>query len=163
MNQRTSEAEMTVADDAATKLIERYLAIVEHDDYQQFGELLTDDCTFTLMPTGHTWSGRDDVMSFVMAAGTRRTHDSQSKVIITNWFTNNEYLVVEYEHGALVKGVRLNVDGYCLVFHMRDGRFDSIREYINPSNAAISVLSTLVLRALPLLTRWTTRDQGPPD
>lgn len=46
---------MTRADGAAAALIERYLAIVENDDYGRFGELLTDDCTFTLMPIGHTW------------------------------------------------------------------------------------------------------------
>lgn len=150
---------MTAADGA--NLIERYLAIVENDDYEQFGELLTDDCTFALMPIGRTWSGRDDVMSVVLAAGSSRTHDSQSKVNITNWFTNNEYLVVEYEHGAVVSGVRLKIDGYCWVFHIRDGRFDSIREYINPSNAATSILMSLVLRALPLLARWKARKQRP--
>jgi ketosteroid isomerase-like protein len=152
---------MTAADGATTNLIERYLAIVENDDYQQFGELLTDDCTFTLMPIGRTWSGRDDVMSVVLAAGSSRAHDSQSKVNITNWFTDNEYLVVEYEHGAVVSGVRLKIDGYCWVFHIQDGRFDSIREYINPSNAATSILMSLVLRALPLLARWKARKQRP--
>jgi len=152
---------MTAADGATINLIERYLAIVENDDYEQFGELLTDDCTFTLMPIGRTWNGRDDVMSVVLAAGSSRTHDSQSKVNITNWFTDNEYLVVEYEHGAVVSGVRLKIDGYCWVFHIRGGRFDSIREYINPSNAATSILMSLVLRGLPLLARWKARKQRP--
>jgi hypothetical protein len=84
MGTELNEAEMTRADGAAA-LIERYLAIVENDDYEGFGELLTDDCTFTLMPISRTWSGRDDVMSAVMAAGSSRTHDSRSKVNITNW------------------------------------------------------------------------------
>lgn len=148
---------MTETDHAVTSLIERYLAIVADDDYERFGELLTEDCAFTLMPIGHTWTGRDNVMSAVMAAGSRRTHDSQSKVNITNWFTNNEYLVVEYEHGALVGGVRVRIDGYCWVFHIRDGRFDSMREYINPSSAGTSILLSLVLRAYPLLARWRAR------
>jgi hypothetical protein len=80
---------MTETDDAVPKLIERYLDIVANDDYERFGELLTHDCTFTLMPIGRTWRGREDVMSAVMAAGSSRTHDCQSKVNITNWFTNN--------------------------------------------------------------------------
>src|ERR1700738_3182720 len=101
---------MTETDDAVPKLIERYLDIVANDDYERFGELLTNDCTFTLMPIGRTWRGRADVMSAVMAAGSSRTHDSQSKVNITNWFTNNEYLVVEYEHAAVVSGIRLKID-----------------------------------------------------
>jgi hypothetical protein len=106
---------MTETDGAVTNLIERYSTIVADDDYERFGELLTEDCSLTLMPIGHTWTGRDNVMSAVMAAGSRRTHDSQSKVKVTNWFASNEYLVVEYEHGALVGGVRVNIDGYCWV------------------------------------------------
>jgi uncharacterized protein (TIGR02246 family) len=150
---------MTETDGAVTNLIERYLTIVADDDYERFGELLTDDCSFTLMPIGHTWTGRDDVMSAVMAAGSRRTHDSQSKVKVTNWFANNEYLVVEYQHGALVCGVRVNIDGYCWVFHIRDGRFDSMREYINPSRAGTSMLLNLVLRAYP---SWRGGERGAP-
>jgi ketosteroid isomerase-like protein len=149
---------VTEADGVVTnRLIQRYLAIVATDDYEQFGELLTDDCRFTLMPIGHTWRGRNNVMSAVMAAGNRRTHDSRSKVNITNWFTNNEYLVVEYEHAARVRGIPVKIDGYCWVFHIRDGRFDSMREYINPSNAGMSILLSLVLRAYPLLARRRAR------
>jgi uncharacterized protein (TIGR02246 family) len=142
-----------------TNLIERYLAIVANDDYERFAELLTDDCSFTLMPIGHTWRGSDDVMSAVMAAGRSRTHDSRSKVNITNWFTNDEYLVVEYKQSALVGGVRVKIDGYCWVFHIRDGRFDSMREYINPSNPATGILLSLALRTYPLLARWRARAQ----
>src|ERR1700745_1616782 len=132
---------MTETDGAVTNLIERYLTIVADDDYERFGELLTEDCSLTLMPIGHTWTGRDNVMSAVMAAGSRRPHGSQSKVKVTNWFANNEYLVVEYEHGALVGGVRVNIHGYCWVFHVRDG--DSRREYIDRSGAGTSLLFNL--------------------
>jgi uncharacterized protein (TIGR02246 family) len=148
---------VTDSDGAVRSLIERYLAIVADDDYERFGELLTDDCSFTLMPIGHTWYGRDDVMSAVTAAGRSRTHDSRSRVDVTNWFTNDEYLVVEYEHGALVGGMRVKIDGYCWVFHIRDGRFDSMREYINPSNPITSILLSVVLRAYPFLARRRAR------
>jgi ketosteroid isomerase-like protein len=150
-------AEVTKTAGVVTNLIERYLAIVANDDYERFGELLTDDCSFTLMPIGHTWRGHDNVMSAVVAAGRSRTHDSRSKVDITNWFTNDEYLVVEYEHTALVGGVRVKIDGYCWVFHIRDGRFDSMREYINPSNPVTSILLSLVLRAYPFRARRKAR------
>jgi len=154
---RLREADVTDTDGAATNLIERYLAIVADDDYERFGELLTDDCSFTLMPIGHTWSGRDNVMNAVMAAGRSRTHDRRCGVNVTNWFTDGEYLVVEYEHGALVGGIRVKIDGYCWVFHIRHGRFDSMREYINPSNPATSVLLSFVLRAYPFLAQWRAR------
>ena len=41
--------------------------------------------------------------------------------------------------------------------HIRDGRFDSMREYINPSGAGMSMLLGLVLRTYPLLARWRAR------
>ncbi len=148
---------MTDTDGTVTNLIEQYLTIVADDDYQRFGELLTDDCSFTLMPIGHTWTGRENVMSAVMAAGSRRRHDSQSNLKVTNWFSNNEYFVVEYEHGALVAGLRVRIDGYCWIFHIRDGRFDSMREYINPSGAGMSMLLSLVLRVYLLLARLRAR------
>lgn len=50
-----------------------------------------------------------------------------------------------------------SIDGYCLVFHMRDGRFDQIREYINPSGLAIGLLTTYVLRVLPLAAKIQAR------
>jgi hypothetical protein len=43
------------------------------------------------------------------------------------------------------------IDGYCLVFHIRDGKFDAIREYINPSNLVTSLLVVLLLRLLPVI------------
>jgi hypothetical protein len=43
------------------------------------------------------------------------------------------------------------IDGYCLVFHIRDGKFDVIREYINPSNLVTSLLVVLLLRLLPVI------------
>ena len=86
------------------------------------------------------------------------TEACRRKVDITTWFTNDEHLVVEYEHAALVGGVRVKIDGYCSVFHIRDARFDSKRRsYINPSNPATSILLSLVLRAYPFLARWRAR------
>jgi ketosteroid isomerase-like protein len=144
------------------RLIEEYFAIVESDAYDRFGEIITDDCTFALMPIGHTFKGREDVMGFVRSAGGARKHDRRSRVRITNWFTTDEHLCVEYEHELIINVLRYRtkIDGYCLVFHMRDGRFDQIREYINPSGMAMSFLTTYVLRMLPLAARIEARRPG---
>ena len=137
------------------RLIDEYFEIVESDAYDRFGEIVTDDCTFALMPIGHTFTGREDVMRFVRLAGGARRHDRRSHVRITDWFTDGEYLCVEYRHELIIKVLRYRteIDGYCLVFHMQDGRFDQIREYINPSGMAMSLLTTYVLRILPLAAR----------
>ena len=44
------------------QLIHAYLKIVATGNYENFGTLLTDDCTFSLMPSGHTFKGRKDIM-----------------------------------------------------------------------------------------------------
>jgi len=143
-------------------LIQAYLQIVATDDYQNFGTLLTDDCTFSLMPIGYTFRGREEVMAFAETAGNRRRHDDQSKVVISQWFTDGDSLCVEYEHSFMMKAlhVRSKIDGYCLVFHMRDGKFDAVREYINPSRLTWVFFTVIVLRLFPLIARWKARRRG---
>jgi ketosteroid isomerase-like protein len=148
-----------VADDTGQSpsgdLIQRYLHIVQTDDYAGFGELLTDDCTLTLMPSGRTFIGRDQVMGFTELAGNSRTHDQRASVTIKNWFTDGRYLCVEYNHQAVIKrlGFRIKIDGYCWIFHIRDGRFDEMREYINPSRLSMGLLLPIVLKAVAFRTR----------
>lgn len=139
------------------ELIDEYLRIVAADDYPAFGALLTDDCRFTLMPSGRTWTGRDRVMRFVAAAGRSRSHDERSHVTVTNWFSDGEHLAVEYEHRAIVLGRRLKIDGYCWVFHIREARFDEVREYLNPSGLVLGLVMPILLRLAPLLLRRTPR------
>ncbi len=143
-------------------LIQRYLKIVATDDYADFGSLLTDDCTFSLMPIGHTVTGRQEIMAFVEMAGGSRNHDERSQVVVNNWFTDGRYLCMEYEHTAIVKALhlRIKIDGYCWVFRIREGKFDAIREYINPSHLFMSLLLAIMLRFLPItLRRNAQRDQ----
>jgi hypothetical protein len=53
------------------------------------------------------------------------------------------------------------IDGYCLVFHMRDGKFDVIRENINPSNVVTGLLLALLPRLLPLAVQRRHRKVRP--
>jgi len=140
---------------ANEQLIDAYFRMVKEDDYARVGSILTDDATWTIVPIGHTWTGRRAIESMAMAAGRSRRHDERSHVEIKNWFTDGEHLCVEYTHRLIVGGLglRLTVDGYCLVFYMRDGRFDAIREYINPPNTAGGLMMYVLLPLLPHLSR----------
>jgi hypothetical protein len=136
-------------------LIDTYFRIVATDTYERFSDIITDDCTFSLMPIGYTFKGKKDVMRFVTTAGGARRHDKESKITITNWFATGEHFCVEYEHSFIVDllNSRMTIDGYCLVVHIVDGKFDAFREYINPSRISISVLTTYILRMLPFASR----------
>ena len=136
------------------QLIQAYFHMVEEDDYAGVGSILTEDATWTIVPIGYTWTGRRAVESMAMAAGRSRRHDERSHVEITNWFTDGEQLCVEYRHKVIIGGLglRVAIDGYCLIFHIRDGRFDAIREYISPSNKAVGLLLYVLLPLLPYLS-----------
>jgi ketosteroid isomerase-like protein len=137
------------------QLVQAYFRMVEQDDYAGVGSILTDDATWTIMPIGYTWTGRRAIESMAVAAGRSRRHDERSHIEIKNWFTAGEHLCVEYTHKAIVPRprLRLTVDGYCLVFHMRDGRFDAIREYINPPNILVGLMMYVLLPLLPYMSR----------
>jgi uncharacterized protein (TIGR02246 family) len=140
---------------ANEQLIQAYFRMVQEDDYAGVGSILTEDATWTIMPIGHTWTGRRAIESMAVAAGRTRRHDERSHVEIKNCFTDGEHVCVEYAHKLIVRGLglRLTADGYCLVFHMRDGRFDAIREYINPPNIAAGLMMYTLLPLLPYMSR----------
>ena len=147
---------------ANEQLIQAYFRMVEEDDYAAVGSILTEDATWTIVPIGYTWSGRRAIESMALAAGRKRRHDERSHVEIKNWFTDGEHLCVEYKHKLIVGGLRLRltIDGYCFVFHMRDGRFDTVREYINPPNIAVGLIMHVLLSVLPRLSRRTLALRG---
>ena len=144
-----------MASNKTEQLIQAYFRMVEEDDYAGVGSVLTEDATWTVVPIGYTWTGRRAVESMAAAAGRTRRHDERSHVEITNWFTDGEQLCVEYKHKLILGrlGLRVTIDGYCFIFHMRDGRFDAIREYINPPNFAVGLLMYSLLPLLPYLSR----------
>src|ERR1700694_4803918 len=138
------------------QLIQAYFRMVEEeDDCAAVGSILTEDATWTIVPIGHTWTGRRAIESMAVAAGSKRRHDQRSHIEIKNWFTDGEHVCVEYTHKLIVRGLgwRLTADGYCLVFHMRDGRFDAIREYISPPIIAAGLAMYTLLPLLPHLSR----------
>ncbi len=140
---------------ANEQLIEAYFRMVKEDDYAGVGSIVTDDATWTIMPIGYTWTGRRAIESMAVAAGRSRRHDQRSHIEIKNWFTDGEHVCVEYKHKLIVRGLglRLTADGYCLVFHVRDGRFDAIREYINPPHITAGLMLYALLPLLPYLSR----------
>jgi ketosteroid isomerase-like protein len=137
--------------EANEALIEQYRQIVDTDDIDRFATLITDDCVWTLHPTGYTLRGSAQVMAFAKLASGARTHDHTHKVHITNLFTDGENLCVEYVHGFVLSGLRLKGSiNICLVFHMRNGKFDQVNEYIDTGRSAW--LTFFAVAGLKLLT-----------
>jgi len=141
-----------VLSQANERLIHEYLDVAAHDseNLERTMELMTDDCVWVMEPTGDTYCGSEELRAFVAGAMSSRTHSGQYGIQITNWFTDGEHLCVEYTHGAILTGtgvkIKKDVLRYCITFHMRDGKFDWVHEYINATTFLTRLLIPLLLR-----------------
>ena len=87
---------------ANAALIQEYLRIAAvTDDMDRFGQLLTEDCVWVMMPTGYAFRGFEQVSTLAKTAGGTRTHDAAHRVTILNWFAEGDDFCVEYQHGPL--------------------------------------------------------------
>ncbi len=92
-----------------------------------------------------------------------RRHDrGEYRMEITNWFANDENLCVEYTHGAILTGkftagfrgkVKAGVSRFCITYHIRDGKFDRVHEYINSTSWWLNGLVPLALANLHRLAK----------
>jgi ketosteroid isomerase-like protein len=144
---------------ANAALIQDYLRIATvADDMDRFAQLITDDCVWVLMPTGHTFRGLEHVALLAKTAGGTRPHDAAHRVTVLNWFADGDDFCVEYRHGAVIK--RLRIRGsitICLVCHMREGKFDRIHEYIHAHGVLFKLVMLIGLRVLPLVVAARAR------
>lgn len=143
-------------------LIQEYLDIVEHDseNLARTLGLLTDDCAWEMEPTGDTYRGKQEIEAFVNVAMSGRIHAGQYSIQITNWFTNGEQLCIEYTHGGISTGVysaglkvkfKQGVARYCITFHLRDGKFDRVHEYIQGTTFLANLAMPLALKRMKRL------------
>lgn len=140
-------------------LVKELLDIMANDseNLERTLKCLTNDCVWVMEPGGTEYHGIDEIKAMVAIAMSGRTHDSKRRIEITNWFANNENLCVEYTHGALLTGkytagfrgrLKTGVSRYCSTYHIRDGKFDRVHEYINATSWSLNGLMPLALAYL---------------
>jgi len=134
-------------------LIREYLDIAENDskNIERFASLLSDECTWALMPPGIIIEGGDSVKKFCGYAMGARKHKGKIKAKINNWFADEDKLCVEYFHAAIITIFQITViENVCLVCKMKNGQFTAINEYIDTSG---SKLIWIGLKIMPLIAR----------
>jgi SnoaL-like domain len=163
--------------EANQALIHEYLDIVEHDseNLERTMRLFAEDILFELEPTGDVYRGKPAMQAFVEVAMSGRTHSGQYTIQITNWFTDGEQLCIEYTHGGILTGVysaglqasfKQGLVRYCITYHMCDGKFDRMHEFIQAttflSNLAMPFMLKRIKRlADKQLAQITQADQRP--
>ena len=135
------------------KLIQEYLDIAEHasENLERFSKLLSDDCVWYITPPGLSIRGKEQVRSFSGMAMGSRSHSSKAKVEIRRWFAEGNHFCLEYNHRALISVFHIPVEEtVCLVCHIREGKIDSVHEYVDTSH---SLLIGLGLQLLPVILK----------
>jgi hypothetical protein len=143
-------------------LIQEYLDIVEHDseNLERTMRLFADDILFELEPTGDIYRGKAAMQSFVDVAMSGRAHTGQYSIKITNWFTDGEQLCIEYTHGGILTGVytagikarfEQGVARYCITYHICDGKFDRMHEFIQATTFLANLAMPFMLKRIKRL------------
>jgi SnoaL-like domain len=140
------------------------LMVNDSENLERTMDLLTDDAVWVLEPGGIEYHGAREIRTFVRIAMAGRTHDQSNRIEITNWFADDENLCVEYGHGAVTTGsytagMRVTLTAkstrYCITYHIRDGQFDRVHEYINGTSWWLNLLTPV---GLGLLNRRVRRE-----
>jgi hypothetical protein len=143
-------------------LIQEYLDIVEHDseNLERTMRLFADDILFELEPTGDVYRGKQAMQAFVNVAMSGRIHTGHYSIKITNWFTDGEQLCIEYTHGGILTGVytagikarfEQGVARYCITYHMCNGRFDRMHEFIQGTTFLANLAMPFALKRIKRL------------
>ncbi len=140
-------------------LIREYLDITENDseNLDRTMKIMADDAIWVIEPTGDTYSGYEELEAFVETAMSSRKHEGQYSIEIKNWFTDGEYLCIEYTHGGILTGAYLprvktkfkkGIAMYCITFHMKDGKFDEVHEYIQGTTFLSNLMMPVFLKRM---------------
>lgn len=127
------------------ELVKELLDLMENDseNLERTMSYLADDCVWVMEPGGTEYHGLREIRAFVGIAMSGRMHDRQHKEKTANWFADGDNLCVEYTHGArltgkftfgLKAGIKTGISRYCITYHMRNGKFDRVHEYINATS-----------------------------
>ncbi len=133
----------------------------DSENLERTMSLLTDDCTWVIEPGATEYRGSKEIRAFVGIAMPGRKHDERHKIEVLNHFADNENLCVEYTHSAVITGkmtggikgtLEPGAAKYCMTYHIKDGEFDRVHEYINSPSVWLSFLSPVALKYL----HWQT-------
>ena len=129
------------------------LMINDSENLERTMRLLTEDCVWVLEPGATEYHGTRELRAFVGTAMSGRKHDETHKIEVLNCFYDNENVCIEYTHSAILigkvkAGIKPGTARYCMAYHIRDGKFDRVHEYINSPSVWFSFLAPIGLKYL---------------
>jgi ketosteroid isomerase-like protein len=115
--------------------LRRYVAAVQDGDEATIRELFADDATWTLhagdLPISGTWTGREQILGTFLTQAMAHYQPGSVALEITSLLAQDERVVLEWTSRARTLDDRPYENGCIGVFTVRDGRIQSVREYMD--------------------------------
>lgn len=133
------------------------LMVNDSENLERTLGILTDDCVWVIEPGATEYHGTMELRAFIGISMSGRTHDEAHKIDVVNWFADEENVCIEYTHSARATGkmtagikgtLKPGMARYCMTYHIRDGKFDRVHEYINSPSVWLSFLLPILLKYL---------------
>jgi uncharacterized protein len=126
---------MTTHDTDPRGVLQRYVAAVEAGDETTIRELFAEDATWTLragdLPISGTWAGRDSILGEFLATAMGYYAPGSVDLEITGMVAEGDQVVMQWTSRAQTRAGRPYVNGCIGVFTVREGRIQSVREYMD--------------------------------
>ncbi len=117
------------------RLLERYTAALQAGDRQAVRECFAEDATWTLhageLPMSGTWAGRDQIMDGFFATAMANYEPGSVQIETTATIAEGDRVVRQWTSRARTRDGMPYENGCIGVFTVRDGRIQSVREYMD--------------------------------
>jgi uncharacterized protein len=121
-------------------VLRRYVAAVQSGDRQTLRDLFAEDASWTLaagdLPMSGTWTGRDRIRDDFIGRAMSRYQPGTVELEITGMVAEGDRVVLQWTSRARTTGGRDYENGCIGVFTVRDGRIETVREYMDTLYAA---------------------------
>lgn len=116
-------------------VLERYVAALADGDEETIRDLFAENATWTLaagdLPMSGTWNGRDVILGQFLATALSHYEPGSLDLEITGMIAERDKVALQWTTRAVTRAGRPYENDCIAVFTIRDGRIQSVREYMD--------------------------------
>jgi uncharacterized protein len=121
--------------DDGRAVVERYVAALEAGDADAVRASFADDATWTIaagsLPIAGTWRGRDAIIDDFLATALSYYEAGSVRLEVTGIVADGDRVALQWTSRARTRSGRPYANDCIGVFTIRDGRIQSVREYMD--------------------------------
>jgi hypothetical protein len=116
-------------------VVERYLEAAASGDRAVLEDVFAPDASWTLaagsLPVSGTWTGREQILDGFLAQALSHYAPGSIDIHVDDWVAEDDRVVLQWTSRARTTDGRPYENGCIGVFTVRDGRIQSVREYMD--------------------------------